>query len=268
MRTIADARIVAFEIGAVILDEFSDRRARSFCKGRFVAGFRCGHDHRPVLGADGVVGRDDAARRVIGDVFAIDEIEDGVARAEIENEPRPRAFVFVILDGAGAAYDRRDIGDARDLLRQLRTHEYRCAIFLQPVFGQRDQFDHALVGFARIGTEGEDAVLFQDQAFDLWIGVEHFRRFFGQAEAGQNIRHHAHARAIDFARAFRSVRLVDQSEHGGGMRVVDIFVRHEGVQQRLDRWIGRHWIDQIGALHAHHLVVGHGVAGAQLAQCL
>ena len=37
----------------------------------------------------------------------------------------------------------------------------------EPLLGARHHLDHALVGFARIRPEGEDAVLEQDQAFDL-----------------------------------------------------------------------------------------------------
>ena len=44
------------------------------------------------------------------------------------------------------------------------------------------------------------------------------------------------------------------------MGVVDEFVRQEGVQQRLDRRIGRVGIEQIGALQRHHVLVGQLVA--------
>ena len=50
------------------------------------------------------------------------------------------------------------------------------------------------------------------------------------------------------------------------MGVVDEFVRDESVQQRLDRRVRRHRIDQIGALQLHHLLVGQFFAGAELYQ--
>ena len=50
------------------------------------------------------------------------------------------------------------------------------------------------------------------------------------------------------------------------MGVVDELVRQEGMQQRLDRRIGRHRIDQVRALDAHHVLVGERRARAQLAQ--
>ena len=40
------------------------------------------------------------------------------------------------------------------------------------------------------------------------------------------------------------------------MRVVDEFVRQEGMQQRLDRRVGRGWIDEVGALQRDHILVG------------
>ena len=50
------------------------------------------------------------------------------------------------------------------------------------------------------------------------------------------------------------------------MRVVDEFVRQEGVQQRLDRRVGRGGIDQVGALQRHHVLVGEAVQLARLEQ--
>ena len=50
------------------------------------------------------------------------------------------------------------------------------------------------------------------------------------------------------------------------MGVIDVFVRQKGVQQGLDRRVGRVRVDQIGALHPHHVLVRQALAGAQLAQ--
>ena len=63
-------------------------------------------------------------------------------------------------------------------------------------------------------------------------------------------------RAIDLARDLLAVRLVDEAQHGGGMRVVDERVRQEGVQQRLDRRVGRGRIEQVDALVVDHVLVG------------
>ena len=40
------------------------------------------------------------------------------------------------------------------------------------------------------------------------------------------------------------------------MGVVDEFVRQERVQQGFDRRVGRRRIEQVGALKAHHVLVG------------
>ena len=65
-----------------------------------------------------------------------------------------------------------------------------------------------------------------------------------------------------------AVRLVDQAQHRVGVRVVDEFVRQEGVQQRLDRRVRRRGIEQVRALDAHHVLVAERGARAQLAQAI
>ena len=90
--------------------------------------------------------------------------------------------------------------------------------------------------------------------------------FFGEPEARHQIRHEAEPAAECFRAQFGRVRLVDQAEHGGCVRVVDKFRRHEGVQQYLDRRRGRLRVDQISALCLRHLAVGKCLARAQGAQ--
>ena len=62
-------------------------------------------------------------------------------------------------------------------------------------------------------------------------------------------------RAVKLGAAFRAVGLVGDAQHRGRVGVVDVVVRQEGVQQGLDRWVGRHRVEQIGALHPHHVLV-------------
>ena len=50
------------------------------------------------------------------------------------------------------------------------------------------------------------------------------------------------------------------------MGVIDEALGDEGMEQRLDRRVGRQRIEQIGALRPYHLFVGHGVAREQHAQ--
>ena len=82
-------------------------------------------------------------------------------------------------------------------------------------------------------------MLQQHQAFDLRILVEDIGHRLGQREAGNGVGHIGDAVAIDLAHHRLAVGLVGQRQHGGGMGVVDEFVRQEGVQQGLDRRIGR-----------------------------
>src|SRR6185437_16125578 len=71
---------------------------------------------------------------------------------------------------------------------------------------------------------------------------------------------------VDRAAYLRAVWLVGEGEHRGRMRVVDVFMRQEGVQQRLDRRVGRAGVDEVGALEIHHVLVAQRVARAQAAQ--
>ncbi len=50
------------------------------------------------------------------------------------------------------------------------------------------------------------------------------------------------------------------------MGVIDVFVGQKGVQQCLDRGVGRAGIEQVRSLHPHHLCVGERLAPAQFAQ--
>ena len=79
-----------------------------------LARFRRRHDQRPVLGADGVVGRHHADLAVARQLRAVDIIEDRVAGAEVQDQPPPRAFALPSFERAGAAQDRRDLGERRD----------------------------------------------------------------------------------------------------------------------------------------------------------
>ena len=109
-------------------------------------------------------------------------------------------------------------------------------------------------------------MLVEDQAFDFGIGVEDIRGLAGEAEAGAVVGHEAQAAAVDLAGELGAIGLVDQGEDGIGVGVIDIRVRHEGMQQELHRWVRRQRIEQVGALHAHHVLIAQVVERAQLLQ--
>src|SRR4051812_12542066 len=136
----------------------------------------------------------------------------------------------------------------------------------QPLLRQCDQRDHALVRFPRIGAEAENSVLDEDQAFNRRIGVKYLGRRLCESEARHQVWHIADALAVDLAAQRLAVRLVSEREDRGRMRMIDEFVRNERMQQRLDRRIWRHWIDQIGALHSNHFLIGKFVAPAKFKQ--
>ncbi len=85
-----------------------------------------------------------------------------------------------------------------------------------------------------------------------------------QVESRHDVRHVAHLGAEHFSHQRLAVLLVDDGKDGGRMRVVDEFVRQEGVQQRLDRRIGRGGVDEVCPLQRHHVLVAELVQRARL----
>ena len=132
--------------------------------------------------------------------------------------------------------------------------------------GGGDGVDHAVIGLAGRFAEGEDAVLVEDQALDGGVLLEHLGGRLGEIEARHDVGHEAEALAKNCAADLLAVFLVDETENGGRVRVVDEFVRQEGVQQRLDRGVGRRRVDEVGALQRHHVLVRKPVQLARLEQ--
>ena len=128
-----------------------------------------------------------------------------------------------------------------------------------------DRGDHALIGLARVVAKGEDAVLQQHQPLDRGIGLEDLGRRLGEQEARHDVGHEPHPPAVEIGAALGRVGLVGEAQHRGRMGVVDEFMRQKGVQQGLDRRVGRAGIEQIGALDPHHLLVRQGLAEPQFA---
>ena len=207
-----------------------------------------------------MIGRDHAGPGVARGIGAVDVIENGGAGAELEDRPPVGAFDLLVLAAARPAHDRGDLGQRGGALRQLRGGEYRLAAAAKPGFRERHHFDHALVGFPRGVSEGEDPVLEQDEAFDARIRIVDCRGFFGEPESGHQVGHETEPSVVDFAANRGAVRLIGEAEHCGRMGVIDEFLRQEGVQQGLDRRIGRHRIDQEGALDARHVLVRDSLA--------
>ena len=251
------ARFVALVIGLVFGGERCGRRLRGLPERVELVRFGRGHDQRPWLDADDMIRRQQAAARIIRDVLAVHKIEDGVAGAERRDLPLVRAFTVNVALRADAAQNRRNLGDRRQPRRQLGSRGNRLAVGLQARLGQRHEFDHALVGVARRVTEGEDAVLVEDQPFDLGVLVERFGRQPRQAEARPVIGHEAEPPTEHLGAQRRGVGLVDQAEHRGGVGVVDVFRRHEGVQQHLDRRCRRRRVEPVSFLHAGEVGVAH-----------
>ncbi len=106
-------------------------------------------------------------------------------------------------------------------------------------------------------------MLVEDQPFDLGIGVEGGRRQLGETESRPAIGHKPEAAPVDLLRKLGTVRPIDQGQHGVGMRVIHASVRQEGMQQELHGGVRRQWVEEKGALRAHHVRIAQIVARAQ-----
>ncbi len=253
---------MAGEVILIARDKVRHGLARCAAEVIELAGLRRRHDQRPVLGTDGVVGCDHAGLAVAGELGAVDEIADGLVRPEVEDQPSPRAFGLVVRLAARAAHDRCDLRCRRHLLRHLCGREHPATVTAQPLFGAGDQFDRPFVALVRIVGEAEQAVLVQDESLDRGRGVIDVGGELGERKARHDVRHDPDA-AVEQVGADRfAVRLVDQAQDGGRMRVVDELVRQERVQQRLDRRIGRRRVEQVLALDADHILVAERRARA------
>ncbi len=113
------------------------------------ARFGCRQQQRPVLGADGVIGRRHADLTVALDFSAIHISQDLRRAAKAKYLPLGDAFVTVVGNGACAAQDRRDFGQRRNRLRN-RSCGNGLAVFGETLFGLADHFDHQLVSRARV----------------------------------------------------------------------------------------------------------------------
>jgi hypothetical protein len=254
---------MAGEIGVIARRIGLDRGGDVAAPGIERARRRRRHDQRPVLGADGVVGRHHADLRIARELGAVDIGETLGRTAEAQDLPLGDAGRAVVGDGGEAAQDRRHLGDRRRRRRQRRDGEEIAPAAGEPRLGEAHHLDHALIGLARIIAEGEDAVLQQDEAFDAGRLLVDLRRRFGQREARHDVGNEGHAPVIDLAAERLALRLVGQRQHRGRMRVIDEFLRQEGVQQRLDRGIGRGAVEEIGALRIHHVLVAEPLEPAQ-----
>ena len=146
----ADARVVALEIGVDSFRRTQRRRLRpSRLKSVRLAVFRRRDEQGPVLGADGVVRRDDALLAVARSSAPFTKCRiSGVAR----NSSDKPADTRLRLSSAG---HRHRAGSGQSLKRaaiccgSCTRHEHGLAVARDVRFGERDHLDHALVGFAR-----------------------------------------------------------------------------------------------------------------------
>ena len=166
---------------------------------------------------------------------------------------------------AGATDDWRDRCDRLGLSPYCYENA-GLAVARDKTFGERDHRDHALISFVRALAESDDPVFAEDQAVARLRLFEDLDRLFGEPEARHQIRHESQAAAKRVGALFLSVWLVDDAEHGAGMRVVDEFMWQESMQHHFDGRIGCGRIDQIGAFDREEFFIRDRLVGAQIPQ--
>src|SRR4029077_6038979 len=99
-----------------------------------LAGFGRRRDQRPGLGADDMVGRDDAGAGVACHVLAAYIVQNLIAAAKIQDEPLVRTLAEGIAKRAGAANDRCHIRNTCNLARQSAAREFDVSFFTEVLF--------------------------------------------------------------------------------------------------------------------------------------
>ena len=191
--------------------------------------------------------------RVRRDVFSVHVVEGRRRIPEIQNHASP---VFARRIGDQAAEHRCDILDRGDVFGQ--TYGCKRLGLARPgesLFRNGHEIDHALICLARGFTERENAVLQQDQAFDVRILFPDTRAGLRERKTGHDIRHQCHAVSVEILAYAIAIRLVGDRQDCIGMGVIDEFVRQECMQQGLDRRIGRGGIEQCPPLRIDHVLV-------------
>ncbi len=258
--------IVAGEIGPVILDVGRHRGAHRAGELGGLTGHRRFEYEGTVLGADRVVRGHHASRAVAFEIGAVNKIPNCGTAAKIEEQAAKRAVDTVVLEAAGAANHRCRLCQGQHSVGQLGDGEDIPGSTPQTLLGKRDHRDHPFVGLGGIVSEGEQAVLVKDEADRAGRGVDNVRGLLREREAGHNVGHYAHLSVIEVRGKGLAVGLIDEREHGGGVGMINEFLRNECVQKSLDRRVGRRRIDEVGALDSDHLFVGEHIPLAKHSQ--
>ena len=106
----ADTMVVMRKIVAVALGEIARRLARRGGEVIKLTRLRRRQNQRPVLGANGVIGRHHARLAQARQIVGVDECLNAFVAAKIQHQPSPCAFDVFVSFTARAAHDRRDFG--------------------------------------------------------------------------------------------------------------------------------------------------------------
>ena len=128
------------------------------------------------------------------------------------------------------------------------------------LLGAGVHFDRGSVRLLGRLTPGDEAVLLQNDAARLRAVLDRLRHLARQGEPGAAVRDPDRLVSVDRLDVPSAVHGVGQSQDGVGVCVVDVCVRHEAVQESLDRGAGRSRLHQAMDEVGDHLLVGHRAA--------
>ena len=98
-------------------------------------------------------------------------------------------------------------------------------------------------------------MLDQHEPFDMRIRLESRSGRLRETEAWKHIGNASDALPIDTPADLLGIGLIGDRNRRDRMRVIDEFMGQEGVQQGFDRRVRRGAVEEIGALHAHHVLI-------------
>jgi hypothetical protein len=184
------------------------------------------------------------------------EVEDLVGAPVLEDPSTPRAVrVF-------GRFRERAADDRSDLLR-IANRDHRPRVEQTPpldplgdvALGLIDDRDVAIVAGAGVVAERQEPMPGQHQTLHVPGLLEELRGPLGELEPGHDVGDEHEPLPVDLAHERLGVRLVRDRQDRVGVRVIDVAVRKEGVEQRLYGRVGSIGVHETSPQLRHHRLV-------------